>query len=79
MSGEERRIPERRVRSLVDDAHARIRDAVDAARLAGRFEVVVDEHPGDAAREQYDRADRAAVLALELAHGAVDALVRGPQ
>lgn len=69
--------PERRVRSLVDDAHARIRDLADAARLAGRADVLVDEHPSDRTRAAADDADRRAVLAAEVAHGAVDALVRG--
>lgn len=75
----DRRIPERRIRSLVDDAHARIRDAVDAARVAGRAEVTLDVRPSDLTRDAFDRADSRAVLAAELAHGAVDALVRGPR
>lgn len=78
MSGDDVR-PERRVRSLVDTAHAAITAAFDAGRLAGRADVLVDVRPSDLTRANADDADARAVLALELAHGAVDALVRGPQ
>ena len=65
------------MRSLVDDAHARIAEACDAARLSGRADVLVDWRPSDLTRSAADDADARAVLAVELAHGAVDALVRG--
>lgn len=71
--------PERRMRSFVDDAHARIRELADAARLAGRADVLVDVTPSDLTRSNADDADARAVRAVELAHGAVDALVRGPR
>jgi hypothetical protein len=69
--------PERRTRSLVDGAHSALDAALDAARVAGRTETLAEYRPSDLTRSEADRTDYAAVLAAELAHGAVHALVRG--
>lgn len=68
--------PERRVRSLVDSAHGALDAAIDAARLAGRADVLVDVHPSDVTRANADEQDHRAVDARHYADDLIDEVAR---